>query len=566
MDGAHSVSLTADSGYGDSASGAWAFRRSLRRRLTCALPNGSVVTGRGSQRSPCWRPTRWRLRRRWRSRRGRGGSRTTTRRSDRSGSPPSCRCRFGSVYSPVTSSTRPRRSAAAPRSSAGSCTPWPRRRACTGLVALLVGAQISRAWLLLTFGFALITVEFERSIVRFVFRRARARGQLQRRVVIIGANAEALEVVRMLRTNSSLGYDVVGIVECGADNGVVSPVPVLGNWSDTLSIVKSADVSGVIIATSSVDIGGANRLARELMELGYHVELTSGLVDISADRSDRPAAGPPAGHVRRAGAPVGLASRGQARLRHRRRRPQCCSCSCRSLAVAAILIKLDSRGPVFFSQARVGKDGKLFRVRKLRTMVTDAEQMLDVAAGQERGRRPAVQDARTTLASPGSARFLREVLDRRAAPALERAARRDEPRRSPSGAPERDVGVDRRLQQPAPGQARHHGHVAGQRPQQLVVRRLRAARPLLRRQLVAADRPRDRRSRRSPSSSWARAPTELDPRPEGSPEGRVWRIYDGSASVDDAPAPQSARRATPFGPRRNLITMNSAWRRAPTRF
>jgi lipopolysaccharide/colanic/teichoic acid biosynthesis glycosyltransferase len=32
---------------------------------------------------------------------------------------------------------------------------------------------------------------------------------------------------------------------------------------------------------------------------------------------------------------------------------------------------------VFFAQVRVGKDGKLFRVRKLRTMVTGAEQMLD---------------------------------------------------------------------------------------------------------------------------------------------------------------------------------------------
>jgi exopolysaccharide biosynthesis polyprenyl glycosylphosphotransferase len=241
----------------------------------------------------------------------------------------------------------------------------------------LVNAQISRAWLLLTFGFALITVEFERSIVRFLFRRARARGQLQRRVVIIGANAEALEVVRMLRTNSSLGYDVVGIVECGADNGVVSPVPVLGDWSDTLSIVKSADVSGVIIATSSVDIGGANRLARELMELGYHVELTSGLLDISADRLiARPLGRRPVMYVEpvrlsgwRAAAKRGFDIVSSAAMLF---------VLMPILAVAAILIKVDSRGPVFFMQARVGKDGKLFRVRKLRTMVSDAEQMLDV--------------------------------------------------------------------------------------------------------------------------------------------------------------------------------------------
>jgi lipopolysaccharide/colanic/teichoic acid biosynthesis glycosyltransferase len=39
----------------------------------------------------------------------------------------------------------------------------------------------------------------------------------------------------------------------------------------------------------------------------------------------------------------------------------------------AALIKLESKGPAFFSQIRVGKDGKLFRIIKLRTMRADAE-------------------------------------------------------------------------------------------------------------------------------------------------------------------------------------------------
>lgn len=44
------------------------------------------------------------------------------------------------------------------------------------------------------------------------------------------------------------------------------------------------------------------------------------------------------------------------------------------LAVVAIWIKLDSRGPIFFLQERVGLNGRLFRIFKFRTMVTDAEQ------------------------------------------------------------------------------------------------------------------------------------------------------------------------------------------------
>ncbi len=39
----------------------------------------------------------------------------------------------------------------------------------------------------------------------------------------------------------------------------------------------------------------------------------------------------------------------------------------------ALLIKIDSRGPVFFRQLRVGRHGKLFRIFKFRTMVINAE-------------------------------------------------------------------------------------------------------------------------------------------------------------------------------------------------
>ena len=43
----------------------------------------------------------------------------------------------------------------------------------------------------------------------------------------------------------------------------------------------------------------------------------------------------------------------------------------------AIAIKLDSRGPVFFRQLRVGRHGQRFHMLKFRTMVPDAEAMKD---------------------------------------------------------------------------------------------------------------------------------------------------------------------------------------------
>ena len=44
-------------------------------------------------------------------------------------------------------------------------------------------------------------------------------------------------------------------------------------------------------------------------------------------------------------------------------------------AIIGIFIKLDSKGPVFFVQERAGKDGKIFRAYKLRTMIENSYNM-----------------------------------------------------------------------------------------------------------------------------------------------------------------------------------------------
>lgn len=46
-------------------------------------------------------------------------------------------------------------------------------------------------------------------------------------------------------------------------------------------------------------------------------------------------------------------------------------------AIISVLIKLTSKGPVFFLQERLGKDGKVFKIIKFRTMVVNAEHMGD---------------------------------------------------------------------------------------------------------------------------------------------------------------------------------------------
>jgi len=54
------------------------------------------------------------------------------------------------------------------------------------------------------------------------------------------------------------------------------------------------------------------------------------------------------------------------------------------LLLTAVTIKLDSKGPVFFKQTRVGKDEKQFNIYKFRTMVTDAEkQGMQITVGDD---------------------------------------------------------------------------------------------------------------------------------------------------------------------------------------
>jgi len=42
--------------------------------------------------------------------------------------------------------------------------------------------------------------------------------------------------------------------------------------------------------------------------------------------------------------------------------------------VVAVLIKIDSKGPVFFMQERAGKNGKIFKTFKFRTMIVGADE------------------------------------------------------------------------------------------------------------------------------------------------------------------------------------------------
>ncbi len=238
--------------------------------------------------------------------------------------------------------------------------------------------EVSRGWLLLTFLVSVPLLGLERELVRRAFERLRQQGRLRRSVLIVGANTEGLAICDMLLDERSHGYDVVGFLDGVRDVGgaVCRDVPVVGRIENTVQIARASGVGNVIIATTAVDATRSNALVRKLTDMGIHVELSSSLADIAAGRlTVRPLGRFPVLYVE----PV---QRHGWRVAAKRGFDLLVSTItvvvlAPLLALLAIAIKLDSKGPVLFKQERVGKDGRRFMVWKYRTMVVDAEAQLE---------------------------------------------------------------------------------------------------------------------------------------------------------------------------------------------
>ena len=240
-------------------------------------------------------------------------------------------------------------------------------------LSFAVNIEISRVWIALVAVVASMLLAVEREIARSIFDGLRKRGKGLRPVVIVGLNAEGIEVNRMLG-NPLYGYEVVGFVDDG-DHDDHGERNVLGTVRQTIDAVRQTGATGAVIATTALDLHDVNLLVRQLTDAGVHVEMSAALRDIATQRVQvRPLGRFPVLYiepVRRhgwrslakrsfdiAGAAAGLAILSPVLV----------------LIVAAI--KLTSPGPVLFRQTRVGRYGEPFQILKFRSMVVNAEQLL----------------------------------------------------------------------------------------------------------------------------------------------------------------------------------------------
>ncbi len=200
-----------------------------------------------------------------------------------------------------------------------------------------------------------------------------------RRVMIVGSGAEAGQVCADLRSAEQWqGYEVVGVfpsAHASAESGstVESGVPVFDARRQLTDLVREHRVNEIIVAVREQRGGGvpmdqllACRIAGvPILDLAGFYERTKAEVPVDSLKSSWLVYGE--GFVQ-----------GHLREFSKRTFDIVSSAVLLTLAspimlAAAVLIKLDSRGPALYRQERVGLGGKTFQCIKFRSMRTDAE-------------------------------------------------------------------------------------------------------------------------------------------------------------------------------------------------
>ncbi|MCO5318171.1 MAG: exopolysaccharide biosynthesis polyprenyl glycosylphosphotransferase [Microthrixaceae bacterium] len=215
----------------------------------------------------------------------------------------------------------------------------------------------------------------ERQLIRTVVRRRRRRGVGLRPVAILGANAEAISLAETL-VDPVLGRNVVGFISTRENvPEVLSGLPVHVT-TNPAATAASLDVECVVIAATSLDSTAPTGLLRSFLDRHIAVEMTSAFTGVANDRI----------HVHTLG-PYPLMAidrgyRGGWRATAKRAFDLVVSVSllvllAPLLAVSVIAVKLDTEGPVFYSQARLGRRARPFQLHKIRTMVVGADSMKD---------------------------------------------------------------------------------------------------------------------------------------------------------------------------------------------
>ena len=234
----------------------------------------------------------------------------------------------------------------------------------------------SRSVFLLNFAFALIGFVGFHWVLRIVHVRFRNHGINLIPTIIVGTNTEAVRTVKELEEQKYLGYRVFGFV---SDEGNVSSeidkcsIPILGGISELPDIIRNYNIREVIITDNSIE---SATLFDAMMQMSRRQKVefrfAPSILNLLPQKTSVEQIGV-LPMVRLFREPLSDAQR------FFKRTSDICIATVATIItspiwlVIAILVKLDSKGPVLFKQERIGMDGRKFLCYKFRTMIANAD-------------------------------------------------------------------------------------------------------------------------------------------------------------------------------------------------
>ncbi|MGC5329853.1 sugar transferase [Micromonospora sp. DT62] len=255
------------------------------------------------------------------------------------------------------------------------------------IAGYIADVGVSRGFLGISFAVGMLGLEVARFAARKRLHRARSEGAgWSRKVLVVGDTAHVLELVHTLRREPYAGYQVVGA--CIPD-ALLAPVaqrlgdvPVVGSFRGIPEAATAIGADTVAVtASGELTATRLRRLGWQLEGTGIDLVVAPALTDVAGPRiHTRPVAGLPLIHVE---APEFRGARKLVKgFVDRAVSSVALTLLLPLLAVVALAIKVDSRGPVLFRQTRVGQGGREFGVYKFRTMVVNADALLAALAAR----------------------------------------------------------------------------------------------------------------------------------------------------------------------------------------
>ena len=245
------------------------------------------------------------------------------------------------------------------------------------LVSYSAHTELSRAYLAISMSMVVTLDMLARFRLRKRLHRVRASGQCMSTVVAVGHAPAVEQLIQELRREPHHGLEVVAACLPGKSTASeVAGVPVVGDLSETADVVRNIGAATVaVLPCPEMDGVRLRMLAWELEKTSTDLYVAPALLDVAGPRTTiRPTAGLTLLHVdhpqldgpRQALKDLFDRSLGALVL---------LVLSPLMLAIA-LAIRLSDKGPALFTQIRVGKDGRPFKIYKFRTMVVDAEARL----------------------------------------------------------------------------------------------------------------------------------------------------------------------------------------------